>query len=127
MTSAVDALARRLAGGSFFLASALATYAQSEDLDDRGLAETLGCAVEALGPLRLCRRPRSPANLFREDVRKIAARFGVRPEILAEAVRRSDVLARLREATMEGEAGVLMAARDRRDEESDDAPEGEDA
>ena len=65
MSGRLDGLARRVADDRFFLASALADYARSERLDDAGLAGALGCAVDALTTLRLCRRPAGDAATFR--------------------------------------------------------------
>ena len=115
MSERLDALARRVQTDPAFLAAALADYARSERLDERGLAAALGCPPEQLSALRLCQRPRAePAGQFRRDVEQIAARFGVRADVLAEAVRRSDALAALRRAT-DSARGTLMAARDRED------------
>lgn len=95
----------------FFLASALEEYARSEELGRESLAEELGCVPEMLGRLGLCRRPRSDPHGFREDVDRIASRFGISSERLAEVVRRSDALSALAGARQE--AGTLAAARDR--------------
>ena len=57
MTDPLDALARRVADDPFFLGSALARHAESHGLDDAGLAAALGCSVETLAMLRLCRLP----------------------------------------------------------------------
>jgi hypothetical protein len=112
VASRLDALARRVVDDPFFLGEALAAYARSEGLDDAGLAAALGCSVEGLARLRLCRRP-DPAR-FGADVARIAERFGARADALAEAVRRADALAALRDASAgAAEAGLLMAARDR--------------
>ncbi|HEY7065729.1 MAG TPA: hypothetical protein VII06_29915 [Chloroflexota bacterium] len=114
MASRLDALARRVQTDPAFLAAALADYARSERLDEHGLAAALGCPVDALTPLRLCLRPRPAPPHFRQDVEQIAARFGVRPAVLAEVVRRADALAALRRAPAADAArGTLMAARDR--------------
>jgi hypothetical protein len=121
MSERLDALARRVQRDPAFLAAPLADYARSERLDERGLAAALGCPVEQLSPLRLCFRPRP--DRFRGDVEQIAARFGVRPDVLAEAVRRSDALAALRERAA-GQPGTLMAARDR---EPTEAPPADDS
>jgi len=111
-------LIRRVEADPFFLAFTLRAYAESEGLADRELAEQLGCPVEALDAVRLCRRPRPDAG-FRQDVTRIAERFGLRVGELARIVRQADALTALRaEAT--GGSGVLRAARDR-----DVAPDGE--
>jgi hypothetical protein len=111
-------LARRVADAPDFLAYALAEYGRSERLEDAGLAERLGCSVETLTHLRLCRMPRAQAPLFWQDVEQIAQRFAVTAEVLAEVARRGQSLFHLRAATSgrQDEAGFLMAARD-------DAPE----
>jgi hypothetical protein len=121
MSERLDALARRVQRDPAYLAAALADYARGERLNERGLAAALGCPVEQLTPLRLCFRPRS--DRFRADVEQIAARFGVRPDVLAEAVRRSDALAALRQGAP-SQQGTLMAARDREPEPppADDGP-----
>lgn len=119
MSERVAALARRVGHDPHFLASALAAYARSERLDERGLAAALGCAAETLAPLRLCRRPRPEPPAFRDDVARIAARFGVDPAALAQVVRRADALDALRRGV--ADTGLLAAARDR----DDDPPEGE--
>ncbi|MGI8912719.1 MAG: hypothetical protein ACR2JY_02830 [Chloroflexota bacterium] len=112
MTSALPALAQRVRDDPFFLASALMIYAESEAMDDQQLAAQLGCTTEALAPLRLCRRPRPEPPQFRQDVDVIAARFGLRADVLATAVRRADAVTALRQVA-EGAQGTLVAARDR--------------
>jgi hypothetical protein len=112
MTNRIEALARRVQRDPFFLASALVDYAQSEGLNDQDLANRLGCSLEILSPLGLCRRPRRKPELFRQDVNQITTRFGIKIEILAEAIRRSDTLSAMRKGEID-EEGILMAARDR--------------
>jgi hypothetical protein len=75
-------LASRIEDDPFFLAHALAGYAAQESLSDLGLANQLGCAVEQLTSLRLCRMPKD-----RADVEKIAAHLDIRPERLAAVLR----------------------------------------
>jgi hypothetical protein len=117
-------LARRVADAPDFLAYALAEYARSERLEDAGLAERLGCSVEALTHLRLCRMPRTPAPLFWQDVEQIAQRFAVTAEVLAEVARRGQSLFHLRAAAsgQKDERSILMAARDASQEPA--SPEG---
>src|SRR6185437_3065122 len=112
MTSGIDQFARNAASDPFFLGSALADYAASEHLDDAGLAASLGCREELLTPLRLCRRPRTEPSLFRADIEAIVGRFAVNAVTLADALRRSDALRRLRGTAAHGD-GMLMVARDR--------------
>ena len=120
MSQRLDRFARELDGDEAFLAAALAAYARSEELDEQGLAAELGCAVDTLTRLRLCLRPRP--DCFDADVQEIATTFGADAEVLTRVVRRADVLARLRAASV-GAQGLLMAARDR--ESPPTAPERE--
>ncbi|HJZ59223.1 MAG TPA: hypothetical protein VKE74_30035 [Gemmataceae bacterium] len=113
MSEALDHLANRVAADPFFLAFPLAEYARSERLDDSALAAALGCRVEDLTLLRLCRMPRDDPAGFRADTAAIAERFGIAPAKLADAVRRGQGLARLRAAApATAETGFLLAARD---------------
>jgi hypothetical protein len=100
-------LARRVRDDPFFLASLLALYAESEGIDDAGLA----CPADTLTALRLCRAPREDAAGFREDIGRLAARFGVDADRLIEVVRRGQALRRMRGAAPAAR-GYLMAARD---------------
>lgn len=124
MGEQLDYLARRVAADRFFLASALAPYARDEGLNDAGLARALGCEVAALARLRLCRRPTGEAAAFRADVARIADHFGIERGLLAQIVRRADAIAGLRAASDDAAGrdgrGLLLAARDRDDEEGGD-------
>jgi hypothetical protein len=108
VSNAFNRLAKRLENDTFFLASALRTYATSEGLDYTGLAHRLSCDLGVLATLGICRRPTGAA--FREEVMHIAERFNLKAGILAEAIRRADSLETLRLA--QPERGLLMAARD---------------
>lgn len=105
-------LAERVERDQFFLAWALRLYADSEGVGDPELASFLGVQAGVLPALRLCRRPLSASSVFREEVRAIAERFGLRLEALAEVLRRAEALESLGDAAREG---LLMAARDRQD------------
>lgn len=118
MTDRITALARRVEGDDLFLASALADYAQAEDLDDRSLALRLGCPTKTLVSLRLCLRPDPEPVVFRREVGRIASRFEVDAGVLAEAIRLSDATRAMRDKTGVEDGGLLMAARDR-DEDSE--------
>jgi hypothetical protein len=117
-------LAERLADAPDFLACALAEYARSERLEEAALAARLACSVEALMHLRLCRMPREQAPLFWQDVERIASRFSLDAESLAEIARRGQSLINLRkvEGTRQQEPGFLLAARD--DAREEEPPEG---
>lgn len=115
MSDRITLFARRLREDRYFLSSAMQDYASSERLDGARLAVVLGCGVDDLGPLGLCRRPRPGPDTFGDDVQRIARRFGVSADRLAEMVRRSDALIALRDAESED---VMAAARDRPPRES---------
>jgi hypothetical protein len=112
-------LAKRAESDPFFLGCSLKNFATSEKLDDAGLAKKLECSMETLTMLRLCRAPH--ADNFKEDLDKIAAKYEVNREVLAQAARRGQVLLQMR-----GEApsdhGFMLAARDDEDEPAGDPP-----
>jgi hypothetical protein len=124
MNPYLNHLAQRVADAPDFLAYALAEYARGEKLADAGLAERLGCSVETLTHLRLCRMPRAKAPLFWQDVEQIAQRFSVNAELLAEIARRGQGLFHLRAASsgQKDERNFLLAARDA--SRKPDPPEG---
>jgi hypothetical protein len=90
--SYLEQLATRVTENDFFLASALRSFAESEQLDEQGLANFLGCEKNSLAPLYLCRRPSSSSQTFRKDMEMIAERFGLHLESLADVLRRADAL-----------------------------------
>jgi hypothetical protein len=105
----LDALAGRVESEPFFLASTLALFARSEALDEEALCRFLRCPRESFAMLRLCRTPDEEPTGFQRDLERIAERFGIDENALAEAVRRGQTLQRLREASA---SGTLLAARD---------------
>ncbi len=115
MNESVARLANRVAVDPFFLAFALAEYAAAEKLDAAALAAALGTTPDVLPHLRLCRAPRADADGFREDVDRIAAKFGLNRDVLAAVARHGQVVAAMRAAAAAdpAEAGFLIAARDR--------------
>jgi hypothetical protein len=105
--------AERASHHPFYLASSLLAYARAEGLDDEGLAGSLGCDLNTLPALLLCRRPTGRGAVFRADVEAIAARFGLDAGRLARLIRDADVLVSLQGATADRAGGLLAAARDR--------------
>jgi hypothetical protein len=110
----LDTLARRVENEPFFLASTLALFARSEELDEEALCRFLRCPRESFAMLRLCRTPDKDPAAFQRDVKRIAERFGADVDALAEAVRRGQALQHLRQTATEG--GTLLAARDAEEE-----------
>jgi hypothetical protein len=121
MTDPLEALGRRAETEPFFLAWLLAAYADSECLDDTGLAAALGCPVGELVMLRLCRAPRSDSAEFWDDVTRLADHFGIEPARLAQVVKRGRVVRRFQAVGGES-AGGLLAARDRDPEPPPEQP-----
>jgi hypothetical protein len=84
-------------------------------MDDNAVAKHLGCDVATLTHLRLCRNPdRDPPHFWR-DVERIANRFDIDTDTLAEVVKLGQALLRTQHPVTEGvgeSAGYLMAARD---------------
>ena len=98
MSTPLESLARRVQSDPFFLAASLARYAVSEQLDDHALAARLGCDGGTLTHLRLCRNPKPLPPHFWNDVERIAARFHLDPDRLAEIVRFGQALLPVRPA-----------------------------
>lgn len=115
MSDPLKRLARRVENDPQFLACLLAEYAQSEGLDDAGLARELSGEEAILTSLRLCRAPRPEAADFRQDVRQIAEHFALDAVRLAEILRQGEAFRLLQQGRV-GAPGFLMAARDRPEE-----------
>jgi hypothetical protein len=116
MTDEVRAAARRAGIDPFFLAFALAEYAKDNDWDEPALTAALGATPDTLAHARLCRMPRTDPAGFREDVDRIAAKFGLNRDVLAPAVRFGQVVATIRpdpDAAPVESATPLLAARDK--------------
>lgn len=115
MNESVDRLTKRAAVDPYFLAFALAEYAAAESLDDAALAAALGTTPDVLAHVRLCPAPRTDTDGFRADIERVAAKFGLNRDALAEVARRGQVVARMRAAAAANPeaAGAMLAARDR--------------
>jgi hypothetical protein len=110
MPKHIENMAKRLETDPFFLACPLKLYSTSEGLTEQQLADRLKCPTTALVQVRLCRAPASEGETFHEDVERIATRFSVDADVLAEAIRRGQAISQMTEC---GEASpTLLAARD---------------
>jgi hypothetical protein len=109
--------AARASQQSYFLGSALATYATAEGLDDPQLAKRLGCKPGDLPRIRLCRRPDGDTSRFTSDILRIAERFGLDTATLAEILRQVEALDALRHVDSAARS-FLAAARDRDEADS---------
>ncbi len=101
----------------------------SHELNLEELAAYLGCDPENIFRLALCRRPDATALAFNTDVEHLARRFGIQSDRLFAIIREVDSLQSLRDhlAFKPQSDRMLLAARDREDDESDpDAQESGD-
>jgi hypothetical protein len=130
-------LAHRLKGNPDFMAYVLSVYQTQECLDDRALAEHLRTTVEMLPRLALCKRPSTESARFADQVRQIAAYVSTDPAVVANVIRQVGSLEALarRPVVLDSdeqptrqpytEAGLLAAARDRSEADSDQSPSPE--
>ena len=109
MAEPLENLARRLENDPFFLACPLRLAANSRKLDDRELAEKLGCSSEVLVQVRLCRAPAGDASQFQRDVARIVDEFKIDSGALIEAVRLGQAIFAMRQ---DAPSNSLLAARD---------------
>jgi len=112
--------AQRSERETWMLGHVFARYRQVEGRTDEELAAELGCSLEVLEWLSLCRRPQG--ERFAEHVLAIAKRFAVDPRRLGAVIRHVEVmnaLAPQRDGGVVANKGsLLLAARDRpKDEE----------
>ncbi len=116
MDDMVIRAARRAARDPYFLAFALERYAEVQQMDEPALSAALGATPETLAHARLCKMPRTDPAGLREDVDRIATKFGLNRTVLAQAVRCAEVTETHRLAVEQGvpeDAAPLLAARDR--------------
>jgi hypothetical protein len=86
MSEHLDAMAARASAEEpFFLGYHLRQAAERHGWSDADLARELGCTVDALTMIRLCRAPQEGADGV-ADVRCVAEAFGCDPVRLAAAL-----------------------------------------
>jgi hypothetical protein len=117
MAEPLENLTVRLEADPFFVACSLRVFAQSKRFDDSQLAQWLGCPVQTLIPLRLCRAPSPESKRFKQEIARIAAVYELDPSKLADAVRAGQAIWQLRQAPA---SGMLRAARDKEANEEDE-------
>ena len=108
MATNLENLARRLEDDPFFLACPLTLYATSEGLNAESLASRMRCSKENFTLVCLCRAPAGEAESFQDDIDRIATKFSVDADLLAEAIRRGQAIFRMKQNTES--AGTLLAA-----------------
>jgi hypothetical protein len=92
-TDRLTTLAERVEDDPFFLGCPLRLYAKSEGLSEAQLAAALECSPDALVLLRLCRAPTAEQGRFQKGIEEISVRFGIKPDVLTEVVRRGQAIA----------------------------------
>ncbi|NOJ97075.1 hypothetical protein HMI51_29555 [Corallococcus coralloides] len=111
----LEAAAERGARVPQMLGSVFAWYRDLEDLSVQDFAQKLGCTVETLHWVSLCRKPEGAA--FSEHVNQIAEHFGIDAFELSKVLRDMEATAALlatENSPLEPEArAVLWAALDR--------------
>lgn len=118
-TPSLKRLAAMASARPSLMSSLMLLYREQEAMDDEQLAHFLECDVEALTRLALCRRPRQAPD-FRGDIAAIAAHTGADSARLARMVRQASAAEALGGAPARANTSLLMAARDREDEDGAD-------
>ena len=109
-------VAERTRNEPWTLGRLLSRYCTLESSTEGEIATELGCTPDTLSWIFLCRTPSQKG--FRDDVESIAQRFGLEPSRLAALVRRADAVVALAAPYHNaGDGELLLAARDREDEE----------
>ena len=112
--------AERAADEPSFFAYVLREYRAMFSLDQRSLARKLGCTVDDMTRLALCRKPDLSAPKWSEDLEKVANYVRVDAVLLLNILREVDSLAVMKtvpsasNAFPEPQPGLLAAARLRR-------------
>lgn len=130
-SNALARAAQRAVSHDFFLAGILREYQQANQLDDDALAKLLGCHINDLPRLALCRRPATEQKAFILDIEHLAERFHLHGDQLATVIRQVDSLRALRQqltSTRNAQQmpGILRAARDREHESADSLEDRDD-
>jgi len=111
----LDYAARRAKARPNYLGWVLARYIERERLSETELATRLGSTPHDLPRLALCLRPR--AEHFADDIRQISTKFQIDATELAGIVRlveSLETLATTNPDRLAADAGLLMAARARK-------------
>jgi hypothetical protein len=112
--------AARAANDPFFLGYLFESMIKTGRVTRDAVASRLGCSLDRLFQLYLCRTPRDDALSFREDVVRIASFAGCDAAALAQFVREAGALQSMRGATPQRASSFLLAARDRIDPDRSD-------
>ena len=111
----LDYAAQRAKARPDYLGWVLTRYIEQEHIAEAELATRLGITSHDLPRLALCLRPR--AEYFADDIRQISTKFHLDATALAGIVRlveSIETLAATHPTALSAEAGLLMAARARK-------------
>jgi hypothetical protein len=111
----LDYAAQRAKARPDYLGWVLARYVERERISEAELVTRLGSIPQDLPRLALCLRPR--AEHFADDIRQISTKFHIDATALAAIVRlveSLETLAATNSTMLSAEAGLLMAARARK-------------
>src|SRR5690348_11899280 len=109
--------AERAAAEPAFFAHALREYRAMYGLSLRSLATRIGCNIDDVTRLALCRRPDLSAPKWREELDKIANYVHIDPQLLLQLLREVEALTVMRTVPSTSKAfpkhqpGLLAAAR----------------
>lgn len=113
----VRVAAERAASEPTFFAHVLREYRAMFGLDLRSLATKLGCNIDDVTRLALCRKPDLAAPKWHEDLDKIATYVHVDSQLLLQVLREVDTLTAMRTVLATAtsfpgdQPGLLAAAR----------------
>lgn len=112
----LESAARRAQCETWTLGRNLSRLAELEGTSSHEFAAELKCDTATVQWLFLCRCP--AGERFAEDVEQIASRFSLDAKRLAGLIRRADAVAALAAAGHDTSERILLAARDREDDEA---------
>lgn len=117
---AVGRLLNRVRDDSYFMGKMLSEYEVLHGMNDQQLALYLECKDDQLARLFLCSVPGEASQQFRKDVARIADFAGCDADKLISIMREIGSIAALRGGeSHDSSRGLLVAARDRCDEKTD--------
>lgn len=98
----------------FFLSSTFSIFQSAHGINDEELSQILGCSIDDLNRLALCRKPNSEILSFKEEVEQISNSFSVDKVRLAQIIKEVDSIILFREIDHSNldNKGFLIAARE---------------
>jgi transcriptional regulator with XRE-family HTH domain len=111
-------LARQASMRPFFLGYAFERIATQQGYSEKDIASSLGCDIQTLIRLRLCRAPDVSAPTFIDDVQQIAERYSIDWATLLSLVKEALIIDVMSKNETDDDSGWLMAARDRDDDDA---------